>query len=204
MIYKYPEQVEAIMILDGMIISIIIGFFRRGNLKGLATLHIKGGMIFPILLLLEILVFLLQDRFSTLKMLSNTIYIIVYLLGLTFLYLNRHYKGFYLILLGVFLNFLVMAINGGRMPVSLDAASVLDPMYADALKNGGIYAKHQALTASTHLGFLGDIIPLTHPYPKTQVISIGDIIMNVGIFIFVQWLMVTKHRPSSIKGGETI
>lgn len=192
------------MVLDGMIISIIIGFIRKGNLKELATLRIKGGMIFPVLFLLEIFVFLFQDRFSTLKTLSNTIYMIVYLLGLTFLYMNRHYKGFYLILLGVFLNFLVMAINGGRMPVSLDAASVLDPMYADSLKNGGIYAKHQALTDSTHLGFLGDVIPITHPYPKTQVISIGDIIMNIGIFIFVQWLMVTKHRPASIKGGEII
>ncbi|WP_416828858.1 DUF5317 domain-containing protein [Ectobacillus polymachus] len=192
------------MVLDGMIISIIVGFLRRGSLKELASLHIKGGIIFPILLILEILVFILQDRFSTLMLVSNTFYMLVYVLGLTFLYLNRHYKGFYLILLGVFLNFLVMIINGGRMPVSLDAASVLDPMYGDALKNGGVYAKHQALTASTHLGFLGDIIPITHPYPKTQVVSIGDIIMNIGIFIFVQWLMITKPRSKTIKGGETI
>ncbi|WP_379970888.1 DUF5317 domain-containing protein [Ectobacillus sp. sgz5001026] len=191
------------MVLDGMIISIIVGFIRRGNLKELANLRIKGGLIFPILFVLEILIFIFQNRFPTLLFLSNYIYIFIYVLGLIFLYLNRNYKGFKLILLGVFLNFLVMAINGGRMPVSLDVAYMIDPVNAEYIKNGGMYAKHQVLTANTHLGFLGDIIPITHPYPKMQAISIGDVIMNIGIFIFVQWLMVTKHRTHFVKGGET-
>jgi hypothetical protein len=54
----------------------------------------------------------------------------------------------------------------------------------------GLYAKHQILTESSNLGFLGDIIPLTHPYPREQVISIGDVIMNIGIFIFIHRLMM--------------
>jgi hypothetical protein len=84
----------------------------------------------------------------------------------------------------------------------------LDPGYIQALKDS-LYAKHTMLTSTTHLGFLGDIIPITKPYPRTQIISIGDIVMNIGIFLFIQYLMV-RHplvqrdvtSSPSMKGGE--
>jgi hypothetical protein len=84
----------------------------------------------------------------------------------------------------------------------------LDPGYIEVLKES-LYAKHTMLTSSTYLGFLGDVIPISDPYPRTQIISIGDIIMNIGIFFFIQYLMV--HHPMakkvdtlhpSFKGGE--
>ncbi|MDG4658354.1 DUF5317 domain-containing protein [Ectobacillus antri] len=191
------------MVFDGILLSIIIGFLRKGSLKGLADFHVKHGWIFPVLLLIEVFVFIMQDKILFVKTLSNYIYILVYIVGLFFLYINRHHRGFTIILIGVLLNFIVIAANGGRMPVSIEAATVLDPVFVDMLKNGDLYAKHQALTSDTNLGFLGDIIPITDPYPKSQVISIGDVIMNVGIFIFIQWLMVTSRRTPSFKGGET-
>ena len=122
--------------------------------------------------------------------------------------MNRNNPGFIIIIVGVFLNFLVMVINGGRMPVSVEAAAVLDPGYIEVLKES-LYAKHTMLTSTTHLGFLGDVIPITDPYPRTQIISIGDIVMNIGIFFFIQYFMV-KHPLAkkgdvaslSLKGGE--
>lgn len=196
------------MVFDGIIISLIVGFLRKGNLRGLAQLKLKSGWIFPLLLVIELAVFFLQNDSKFLGQISGYIYMVIYIFGLLFLLLNRKNPGFLLILIGVFLNFLVMVINGGRMPVSVEAASVLDPGYIEALKES-LYAKHQALTSSTHLGFLGDIIPLSKPYPHTQIISIGDIIMNIGIFIFIQYLMVRRSKennPSathlSFKGGE--
>jgi hypothetical protein len=62
----------------------------------------------------------------------------------------------------------------------------------------GIYAKHQLLNSSTHLGFLGDIIPLSNPYPRNQVISIGDVIMNIGGFIFVVQLMLSNKKAQPV------
>jgi hypothetical protein len=196
------------MVFDGIILSFIVGFLRKGNLRGLAQLKLKWGWIFPLLLVVELAVFTLQNDSKLLGKISGSIYIVVYVLGLLFLYMNRKNPGFLLILIGVFLNFLVMALNGGRMPVSLDAASVLDPGYIEVLKES-LYAKHIMLTSSTYLGFLGDVIPISDPYPRTQIISIGDIIMNIGIFFFIQYLMV--HHPMakkvdtlhpSFKGGE--
>ena len=86
----------------------------------------------------------------------------VYVLGLLFLYMNRKNPGFKLIFIGVFLNFLVMVLNGGRMPVSVEASAVLDPEYIEVIKEG-LYAKHTMLTFSTNLGFLGDVIPIIRP-----------------------------------------
>jgi hypothetical protein len=182
------------MVYDGIILSILIGFLRKGSLKGLAHLNLKFGFIFPLLLAFQIAIFYLQNKMEFIGRLSGVFYIFVYIAGLIFLYINRKEKGFILIFIGVFLNFLVMALNGGRMPVSLEAAALLDPMYKQALQES-LYAKHQALNEATHLGFLGDVIPITKPYPKTQVISIGDIVMNIGVFLFIQNLMVHKSKP---------
>ena len=187
-----------VLVFDGIILSFIVGLFRKGNLSGLSNLKLKWGWVFPLLLLLQIGIYFLQNKFEVVGNFSGYIFILVYILGLLFLYLNRNFPGFIVIFIGVFLNFLVMAINGGRMPVGLEAAAVLDPSYIDALKQG-LYGKHMLLNETTKLGFLGDIIPLSPPYPRTQVISIGDVIMNIGIFLFVQHLMV-GHLKKDKKG----
>ncbi|WP_227937114.1 DUF5317 domain-containing protein [Alkalihalobacillus deserti] len=194
------------MVFDGILLSLIVGFLRRGTLKGLADLNLKFGWIFPILLGIQILIFTLQRRFELLEQISGFLFILIYVIGLFFLWVNRANKGFILLFVGVFFNFIAIALNDGRMPVSYEAAAIaLDPYYTEILKSG-LYAKHAMITESTNFSFLGDVIPITSPYPKSQVISIGDIIMNIGIFIFIQHLMLLHKRvkPSvaSFKGGE--
>jgi hypothetical protein len=187
------------MVFDGIIISLIIGILRRGSFKGFSTLSLRCGWIFPLLLAIEIIVFSFQNQFKVLGQVSSFIFMAVYVVGLLFLFINRKNPGFLIIFIGVFLNFLVMALNGGRMPVSEHAATVLDPGYIEALKSS-LYAKHEILNHTTKLGFLGDIIPLSKPYPHTQIISIGDVIMNIGIFLYIQHLMV--RRPKDKKGSD--
>jgi membrane-bound ClpP family serine protease len=114
------------MVFDGIILSFIVGLLRKGNFRGLAQLKLKRGWMFPLLLAVQFVIFIFQNN-KILGQVSGIIYIIVYLLGLLFLFINRKNPGFVFILIGVFLNFLVMVLNGGRMPVSEHAASVLDP-----------------------------------------------------------------------------
>ncbi|EMT45974.1 DUF5317 domain-containing protein [Anoxybacillus flavithermus] len=187
------------MVYDGIILGILIGLFRGGNFKGIATLKLKGGWIFPILLLVQWIFFLLQDRIAILANISNITFIIVYIVGLTFIWLNRHYPGMKTIFAGVLLNFVVIALNGGRMPVSLEATqAVLGQEYVELLKTG-LYGKHTAITADTIFPFLGDIIPLAPPYPRAKVISIGDVVMNIGVFLFIQYLMMKEKQTDSLQ-----
>lgn len=188
------------MVFDGIILGLIVGFLRGGLRDGLqkfSQIKLKGGWIFPILLLFQFAIFRFQDNNQTLASASNYAFILIYIIGMIFLWMNRNNKGFPIILLGVFLNFLVMTANGGRMPVSLQAASVLDPYYVDMLKSGTIISKHFLMDASTRLPFLGDIIPLSPPYPRTQAISIGDIVMNFGIFLYIVHLLTPSQKKKN-------
>lgn len=185
------------MVYDGIVISIIVGLIRGGSFRSFADLRLKNGWIFPVLLLVQIFIFSFQSRLPWVESISEYVFLGVYVIGLYFLWVNRHHAGFITIMIGVLLNFIVMAVNGGRMPVSLEAATILDPYFAQIIQEG-VYAKHQLLTDTTWFGFLGDIIPITKPYPRDQVISIGDVIMNVGIFIFILNLMMSWKKEQLV------
>ncbi|MBB6673629.1 DUF5317 domain-containing protein [Cohnella nanjingensis] len=191
------------MVYDGIVIGLIIGLLRAGwrpGLVALSQIRIRGGWIFPALLAVQLIVFSIQDRVSFVGQYSGWLFMAVYVVGLYVLWLNRKESGIWIIFIGVAMNFLVMLVNGGRMPVSLDAAAVLDPIYTQMLKDGVGAAKHYALDDSTRLSFLGDIIPIAPPYPRTQVISIGDVVMNVGIFLYLQSVMLkNKVRASFVQ-----
>lgn len=180
------------MVYDGIILALLIALFRGGKISHLSEVKFKMGWIFPILFIFQILIFSLQNEIEWIGTYSDVFFISVYIIGLAFLWMNRGLPGFLTILMGVGLNFCVMAVNGGRMPVSPEAANVIDPLYLEALKTS-LYAKHELITHSTKIAFLGDVIPLSAPYPKEQVISIGDIIMNVGVFLFIQKALVKKN-----------
>ncbi|WP_421381655.1 DUF5317 domain-containing protein [Bacillus salacetis] len=179
------------MVFDGILFAVIVGFIRGGNFKRFGDLRFKMGWIFPLLLLIQVGIFYFQNKVELIGQYSNLSFMAVYVVGLVFLWLNRDHPHFTIIFIGVLLNFVVMALNGGRMPVSMDAASVIDPAYMEATKNA-LYAKHTLVTESTLLPYLGDIIPLSAPYPREQAISIGDVVMNIGAFLFIQSIMVGK------------
>jgi hypothetical protein len=191
------------MVYDGILIGLIVGLLRAGWRSGIAALSqikIRGGFLFPILLAIQFFLFYLDDKFGFLSNYSGYLFFLIYVAGLYVLWLNRQEKGFWWIFTGVVLNFLVMMANGGQMPVSLDAASLLGSPYVQALESGTMDTKHVLLTDSTLLPFLGDIIPITTPYPRSQIISIGDVVMNVGIFIYLQKNMLAhKMRTSFVE-----
>ncbi len=181
------------MVYDGIVIGLIVGFIRAGWRNGLAALsqiRIKGGLIFPILLGIQFILYFLHGKISLIEQYNGYMFMVVYAAGLYVLWLNRKEKGFWWIFAGVALNFIVMLVNGGKMPVSVEAVSVLDPSYVKMLTEGTTVSKHFALNDSTIFPFLGDIIPVTSPYPRSQVISIGDVVMNFGIFIYLQNVML--------------
>lgn len=114
-----------------------------------------------------------EDRRGILLLASS------YALLIAFLALNREKPGTPLMALGLLLNIVVIFANGG-MPVSLPAARAagFDP-------SGYLRAsiKHQPMGPGTVLWFLGDIVPL--PVLR-NIVSVGDVLLGLGIFVFVQ------------------
>ncbi|TYP57824.1 DUF5317 domain-containing protein [Thermosediminibacter litoriperuensis] len=187
------------LLIDFMVISFIIGFLRRGNLKGLTEIPMRRLELIFLSFIIRYAPLFLKGPFK--EFASNyimAISIISYTLLLSGLFSNWHIKPLRAAAIGVLMNFLVIVANGGKMPVSLWAvdAAGLQEFKSDLFNPDYLY--HTALTSSTRLALLGDIIPLPRPYPRPRVFSIGDLLMAAGIFFLVQDAML-KKKPSSGK-----
>ncbi|MDO8681975.1 MAG: DUF5317 domain-containing protein, partial [Armatimonadota bacterium] len=116
--------------------------------------------------------------------LTLPVHIVAYLIALTAIWSNRHLPFMLLIGLGAALNFTVIAVNDGRMPVSVRAKNMTG-LQNTLSKEHNI--RHAPIDGSTKLAFLADTIPVTRPpFPFPGVISVGDIVLSVGLFILIQ------------------
>lgn len=96
------------------------------------------------------------------------------------------------------LNLLVIGLNGS-MPVSRAGA---DFMNWDPDGPADIFAKHELLTDSTRLPFLGDVIPVRLILERT-VISVGDIVLLVGIALLTHDALIRTAPHSARALDET-
>lgn len=73
------------------------------------------------------------------------------------------------------------------MPVKLPA------VYEPAFDLG-----HTLLVAETKMKFLSDIIFIGPPYPLPKILSLGDLFLIVGVFWFIQQIMVNKELNTKL------
>ena len=166
------------MFIEVLVIAIIIGLIQRGKFTNLGRLNFKYIYLVFAAYLIQVGIGFWAPRYAF----GGYPYLHIgsYLLLLLVLRKNRHLPGMNYILGGTVMNFAVIAVNGGYMPVRAD---VIPKSMAAALATGH-GGTHALMTASTKLGFLADIFYISLPYQK-QLISMGDIIINVGLVILV-------------------
>jgi len=114
-----------------------------------------------------------------------------YVLLLTFLTVNRWIPGAPVMAIGLVLNLAVVAANGG-MPVSARAVEAAGGSAAELAEGAG--AKHHLLNDAEVLSPLGDVIPI--PPPIGVVLSIGDVLLYLGIGWFVIQVMRGRSREN--------
>ncbi len=96
-----------------------------------------------------------------------------------------------LLIFGWILNFAPLAANGG-MPVSLEAAREVGAQPGVDVTRGNL-SKHVALTGTTVLAPMADVIPIR---PIGTVVSAGDIAMFAGMVLIVsQGMLLTAAEP---------
>lgn len=175
------------------LLSIGMALLRGGQLKNLLTLNIRHYELFFVPLLLQIIAF---TPFGDMQVDSVLVAPVLYALSMGFaalaLWFNRHLPGAIWIVLGLFLNFLVISLNGGFMPGSAAAREIagMPPL-------SGRTMNIIPLSDTTILPFLGDILPLPKGIPFANVFSIGDILITVGGIIFTQVALVTPKAQSA-------
>ena len=100
-----------------------------------------------------------------------------YVLLLAFSAANALRVGMWMVALGIGLNLLTIAVNGGMpvRPAALVAAGVAEPDEVGSLRIAG---KRHLERPSDRLMIISDVIPAR---PLREVLSFGDVIMAVGL-----------------------
>jgi hypothetical protein len=109
-----------------------------------------------------------------------------YALILGFCFLNRRTSGMPVIALGVALNVVVIALNGG-MPTKDDVEERNGREVHVPIERT---VKHKPKTGDDRLAFLGDVITL--PGLPNQQFSVGDIVIGAGV---VYLCFEASHSP---------
>lgn len=174
--------------------AVLTGYLRGGNLSNLAKVKIYSlwtvftGFTLRFLVNYPVI-------FNTLKLDILIPYlpilnILAYLILFYFCYRNLSLPGIRLASLGAFTNFLVIAVNGGRMPFQTQQAiraSIYKILEQTANSGVPIVADNYKLP----LWFLGDWIRFPG-IRSPKLISIGDILIMVAVFYLIEELITGR------------
>jgi hypothetical protein len=102
--------------------------------------------------------------------------------------------------LGVCLNVLVVAANGGYMPRGAEASAVVGrPIAAES---GQRLRNVAPLATETRLGWLGDVIPQPAWLPLANVVSLGDLLLSGGAAWWAFQATASGQRRPTVPAGE--
>lgn len=169
------------------VVSLLILNFRKGSLDiSKFQIEIKGYKVLILMAAIEITAILLFRQFSDVNLLRVlSMFWIIYfpILIISLLNINKHCMRLFFI--GTLLNLTAIVFNDFKMPVYI-AQAAANGQTTIAYLSSGSDLIHSLLNDTTRFKFLCDIITLPPPYPFVKTISLGDIFLLSGIFIFWQ------------------
>jgi hypothetical protein len=186
-------------LLLALLCGLIVGWARGGSLVNLARLPLRYSWLILIAFPLQVVIFSPQFESQTWSdRLGPVLYIFSILLLMVAVGLNLSLSGMKVLGLGLLLNFLVIAANGGYMPVSLDNLTQAGlTQRAELLRAKGHLSNSIVLTSETRLSFLADVFFIPSYLPFSNVFSIGDVFIGIGIFIIVLQALQGNYSASS-------
>lgn len=184
------------MLVDSVLLALLVAMLRGGKVKNLEQAEIRGIPLIIVAFILRFIPYNFGEWLTNHRLLSAgpVLVLTAYSLLMVAMALNWRQAPFRLIAVGILLNLLVIAGNGGVMPVAETALhqAGLTP-WVEALRQGND-ASHVLLSGTTRFPWLADIFWLPPPYPRRQVFSAGDVLVAVGAFWLVQHILL-KPRP---------
>jgi len=183
------------LFLEGILIGILIGFIRRGSLKNIGNIEIKGkGLIIAAFIIqLSFLLLntgLLDLDFDYYELILTGSYILI----LISLFLNFNIKFVPIVIIGGILNFLSYILNNWNVGLTEAASKTVFSQEIFQLLNNGNITLFKLIPEESF--YKGGFIPWNRMLIFPSAVSIGDIIIFVGLILIVQNIMVDKRMMS--------
>jgi hypothetical protein len=163
-------------------VALAIAILRGGRLANLGDIELTAWWLLFLALGLQLGTGYLPDDSGS-EWVGVGMVLFSFVLLMTLVALNRSKPGMWIAGLGVLMNFIVIAANGG-MPVLAGAAEVASGFTVSNLDLSGTF-KHVPLDESSRLAFFADVIPLRFA-GIGEVISLGDILLALGLGVFLE------------------
>lgn len=184
------------MFLSVVALALVAGALAGGGIPRLADLRLRWVWVLGVALALRLGAVLLGQQPIGEDLPVAAAFVVAYLLLFLFLGANWRVPGMQVAAVGIGLNTLAVILNSGRMPVWAVAyhAAGFPP---EAIAHDPF---HFLVTSGTvadfvsHGGIFGDVVPLPIPLIR-DVISIGDILLSLGIFWAIVYSMTRPEAP---------
>jgi MFS family permease len=184
------------MFLSAIVLALIVGAFAGGGLPRLADLKLRWLWVLALALLLRVSATVLRDNQLGAGLPTGLLYIGAYFAIFVWLWGNWRVPGLQIASVGIGANTLAVILNVGQMPI-WSAAFRAAGFTAGDIANDPFHFILQADTLAEFVargGLFGDVIPLPIPIIR-DVVSIGDVILALGIFWAIVYSMTRPHAP---------
>jgi len=176
--------------LIAVVVGIIAGYLTGGRLRRLSSLKLRWTWLVLLAILIQALIFPLFTDRPIIPAATDALHLVSYLLVLAWLARNVFIRPLFLVGAGALCNLVVILVNRGKMPASIEAISRAGGEFAaQRLTESGVYGNLVAMGSSTHLNFLGDTMYLPGWIPFATAFSAGDLIIMIGLVWLMAWGM---------------
>jgi hypothetical protein len=190
------------MILIALCLALLLGLVALGGrASDLTHVQVRWGWLAPLAFLMQAyLIFFPAERAGDVLSPRSLLLVASQVLLFVVIWQNRHLGGIKVIGLGLLLNFLVMVVNGGFMPIT--PGTLVQIGYdgnASQLETGYIVGRTKNVVAEpgeASLWFLSDVMVIPRPFPIPTALSLGDLLIVLGVFFFLRESMFL-HKASA-------
>jgi hypothetical protein len=166
-----------------VIVGVLLAWQLGANLGRLWLVRLRASWIVFVALGIQLLLFTPVSSALRLPVSESKAHVLTYAALLIFVAANIRQPGFGIAAAGCAVNTIVIAANDGRMPVSL-ASWTATGKPASELTQHGAY-NNVVLASGAHLSWLGDVFALPRAVPLANSLSIGDLLLLIGVLTFV-------------------
>ncbi len=183
-------------LLSAIVIGLALGFLLGGRPSRLSALQLRWNLLIFASLLVQLVLF---TGLAVPAPLVTVAYLVSGGLALAWLLRNLTIPGIACVMAGGLSNFVAIATNGGRMPVDPGLlAQTRGAAYVSALAAGRVTSNSTLADHHTLLRWLTDQIPIPPPWPIPTVLSVGDLLIALGVIWLIARGMQASAEPSAM------